>query len=47
MKVRIISAIVAIAILSPFIYLGGVYFTVLMGIIGALAYKEILDSSIF
>lgn len=43
MKVRLISAFIAIAILVPFIIVGDIPFAILMGIIGVLAYKEILD----
>ena len=43
MKTRIISALVAIAILLPLLIIGGVYFAAAMGILSILAYKEILD----
>lgn len=43
MKKRIISAIVALLIVVPLIYLGGVYFAVLAGLLSVLAYKEMLD----
>lgn len=43
MKVRVISAAVALAILIPFIIIGGYPFAVVVGIVSVLAYKEILD----
>ena len=43
MKVRIISAIVAIAIFVPIVILGGNYFSIAMGMLSVLAYKELLD----
>ena len=43
MKVRIISAIVAIGILIPFVIIGGYPFAFIISIIGMLAYKEVLD----
>ena len=43
MKVRIISAVVALAILIPLLCLGGIPFAIGMGILSVLAYKEILD----
>ena len=43
MKKRIISAIVALAILVPIIILGGNYFAIAMGMLSVLAYKELLD----
>ena len=43
MKVRIISAIIALAIIIPFIYLGGIPFAALMGIFAILAFKEVLN----
>lgn len=43
MKVRIISAIVALAILIPLIMIGGIPFAIACSILGILAYKEILD----
>ncbi|MBO4601120.1 MAG: phosphatidate cytidylyltransferase [Bacilli bacterium] len=43
MKKRIISAIVALAIVVPLLILGGNYFSFLAGVLGVLAYKEILD----
>ena len=43
MKVRVISAIVALAILIPFICLGGIPFAIAAGIISVIAYKEVLD----
>lgn len=43
MKKRIISAVVASAILIPIIVLGGKYFAVGMGVLGILAYRELLN----
>lgn len=43
MKKRIISAIIALAILIPLIILGGKYFIVGIGLLSVLAYKEFLD----
>ena len=43
MKKRIISAIVALAIVVPLVILGGRYFSFGMGILAILAYKELLD----
>lgn len=43
MKVRVISAIVAFAILIPIICLGGYPYAIVMGILSILAYKEVLD----
>lgn len=43
MKTRIISAIVALAIFVPLIILGGKYFAVAVGVLGLLAYREILN----
>lgn len=43
MKVRVISAIVMIAILIPIIYFGGYVYAGAAGILSILAYKEILD----
>lgn len=43
MKVRVISAIIAIAIFIPIIWFGGYLFAGAMGILSILAYKEILD----
>ena len=43
MKVRVISALVALAILIPFICLGGYPFSILVGIVSILAYKEMVD----
>lgn len=43
MKVRIISAIVALAIVIPLIILGGYPFAIGVGVISVIAYKEILD----
>jgi len=43
MKVRVISAAVVLAILIPFVIIGGIPFAVVAGIISVLAFKEILD----
>ncbi len=43
MKVRIISAFIAILILIPFVYIGGLPFLFIISIIGIQAYKEMLD----
>lgn len=43
MKVRLISAVVALAILIPLLCIGGVPFAIGIGILSVLAYKEIID----
>lgn len=43
MKVRIISGVIMAAILIPLLIVGGLPFSIAVGIIGALAYKEIID----
>ena len=43
MKERVISAIIAFIILIPLLIFGGISFAIAVGIIGVLAYKEILD----
>ena len=43
MKTRIISAIVAIAIAIPFIYLGGYPYKIAIGFIALWSYKEIMN----
>ena len=43
MKVRVISAMVALAIIIPLLCLGGYPFAIGIGIISILAYKEIID----
>lgn len=43
MKKRIISAVVALSIVIPLILLGGIYFELLICLVGALAFKEIID----
>ena len=43
MKIRIISAIVALIIVVPLIALGGIYYTLGICVIAALGYKEIID----
>ncbi len=43
MKKRILSAIVALAIVVPVIILGGKYYSFVIGLLAILAYKELLD----
>jgi len=43
MKTRLISAVIALAILIPLVWIGGIPFAILIGIISILAYKEVLD----
>ncbi|MDD4706265.1 MAG: phosphatidate cytidylyltransferase [Bacilli bacterium] len=43
MKVRTISAIILIAIITPLIYLGGIPFALVIGLIAVIATKEIND----
>ena len=43
MKTRIISALVALAIIVPLLIIGGKAFTIAAGILAVLAYKEIID----
>ncbi len=43
MKTRLISAIIALAIVVPFLIIGGYPFAFFMGILGILGYREILD----
>ena len=43
MKKRIISAIVALIIVVPLVLIGGIYFKLLICLVGALALKEIID----
>ena len=43
MKTRIISAIVLIAIFVPLIIIGGIPFSITVGIVSALAFKEVID----
>jgi len=43
MKVRVISALLAILIIVPFLLLGGYPFAILVGFLSIWAYKEILD----
>ena len=43
MKTRIISAVVAIAIAIPFIYLGGYPYKIAIGLIALWSYKEIIS----
>jgi len=43
MKVRVISAAIALAIIIPLLLIGGYPFAIGVGIISILAYKEILD----
>lgn len=42
MKIRILSAIVALAIIIPLLWFGGCPFAIAIGILSVLAYKEIL-----
>lgn len=43
MKVRIISALIVIAILVPLLWIGKIPFAIAVGIISVLAFKEIVD----
>lgn len=43
MKVRVISAVIVLALLGLFLWIGGYPFAIVAGILGVLAYKEILD----
>ena len=43
MKVRTISAVILLAITIPLVYIGGIPFALLIGIVGMLAVKEITD----
>ena len=43
MKIRIISAIVAIIIAIPFVYFGGYLFKLGIGLIALWSFKEIID----
>jgi len=43
MKVRVLSAAIVLAILIPFICIGGYPFAIVVGVVSVLAYKEILD----
>ena len=43
MKERIISAVVALLIVVPFLLLGGIYFDFLVVILGILGLKELLN----
>ena len=43
MKTRIISAAVALLILIPLLWIGGISFAIGIGILSVLAYKEIID----
>lgn len=43
MKVRLLSAAIALAILIPLLWIGGVPFAIAMGILSVIAFKEILD----
>lgn len=47
MKKRIISAAILIIILLPIIYFGGLYYYLAIGIVGVLAYKEIISLPLF
>ena len=43
MKKRIISAIIMLLIVIPIIILGGIIYSLAVGVIGAIAYKELID----
>ena len=43
MKERVISAVIALIIVVPFLLLGGNYFTILVAVIGLLGLKELLS----
>ncbi len=43
MKTRIVTAVIALLIVVPLVLLGGIYFKLLVCLIGALAFKEIID----
>ena len=43
MKVRLISAVVALAILIPLLIIGGIPFAICASVLGVLAYKEVID----
>lgn len=43
MKKRIISAVVALSLFIPIVYFGGKVFSIAMGMLAVLAYKELLD----
>lgn len=43
MKERVISAVIAILIVVPFLLLGGIYFDILVAILGILGLKELLN----
>lgn len=43
MKTRVISAVIALLIVVPLVLLGGIYFELLVCLVGALAFKEIID----
>lgn len=43
MKKRVISAIIAILIVVPFIYFGGISYTLFASVLGIIGYKEVLD----
>lgn len=43
MKVRVLSALVAILIAIPFLYVGGIPFALILSFLGIYAYKEMLD----
>ena len=42
MKSRVISAVILIALLVPFLIIGGKFFAVMMGILGILAFHELI-----
>ena len=43
MKKRVISAIVMLAIVIPLIIIGGIPYSLMVGLIGCCAYKELID----
>ena len=43
MKVRVISALIALAILIPIVYIGGYLFAIAASILGIIAYKEMMN----
>ena len=43
MRVKVAAAIVLLMIVIPIIILGGIYYTVGVGILAVLAYKEFID----
>lgn len=43
MKIRVVSAVIAILILVPFIIVGGIPYAIMISLLGILSYKEILE----